>query len=141
MLDRRRGAIVNVSSVGAYSPKSHDSTYVASKAYLNLFSQTLAIELAETGIRVQALCPGFTLSEFHDDPQYAKYRIKERIPGWLWMTSEDVVESSLHCIAKNRVICVPGLKNQIIVAILRSGLTTLMVNILRKFLLREKNPF
>jgi short-subunit dehydrogenase len=138
MLERRFGAIVNVSSIGAFTPKSHDSTYVASKAYLNMFTETLAIELIGTGIRVQTLCPGFTLSEFHDDPQYAKYRLKERIPRWLWMTSEEVVEGSLRALAENRVVCVPGLKNQIIVAISRTGLTSLLMSYLRKLLQRRE---
>jgi short-subunit dehydrogenase len=140
MLERRSGAIINVSSIGAFMPKSQDSTYVASKAYLNMFSSTLAIELEGTGVRVQALCPGFTFSEFHDDPQYAKYRIKERVPRWLWMTPEEVVEDSLHSLAENRVICIPGLKNRLIVAISRTGLTTFIMRVLRRFLSRGKNP-
>ena len=141
MLERHSGVIVNVSSIGAFAPKSHDSTYIASKAYLNMFSRTLAIELAGTGVRAQVLCPGLTLSEFHDDPQFEKYRIKERVPRWLWMTSEEVVEASLNSLAKNRIVCIPGLKNQIIVAISRTGLTSILMNLLRKVLTSKDIPF
>ena len=141
MLERRSGAIVNVSSIGAFTPKSHDSTYVASKAYLNMFSRALGIELAGTGILVQALCPGFTLSEFHDDPQYEKFRIKERVPRWLWMTSGEVVEASLRALIKNQIVCIPGWKNKVIVTLSRTGLTSLLMKCLSVFLRRKKAPF
>jgi short-subunit dehydrogenase len=133
MLDRQRGAIVNVSSIGAFIPKSHDSTYVSTKAYLKIFSETLAIELDGTGIHVQALCPGFTLSEFHDDPQYAQYRIKERVPRWLWMTCEQVVEHSLRALGEGQVVCVPGWQSRLIVAVACSGLITFLRKVLRNF--------
>lgn len=47
---------------------------------------------------MQELCPGFTLTEFRDAPQYAQYHVKERIPGWLWMTPEAVVKTSLQAL-------------------------------------------
>jgi short-subunit dehydrogenase/ubiquinone/menaquinone biosynthesis C-methylase UbiE len=137
MLDRRRGAIINLSSIGAFTPKSHDSTYVATKAYLKMFSETLAVELAGTGIHVQALCPGFTLSEFHDDPQYAQYRLKERIPHWLWMTSEQVVDESLRALGEGQTVCIPGWQNQLIVAAARSGASVFLLNLLRSFFPRS----
>ncbi len=133
MLARRCGAIVNVSSIGAFGPKPRDSTYVASKAYINLFSESLSIELAGSGIHVQALCPGFTLTEFHDAPLYAQYHVKERIPGWLWMTPEAVVEKSLQALGEDRRVCIPGLKNQLITTAARSGLSALLLGVLRSF--------
>ena len=109
MLERRRGAVVNVSSIGAFGPKRKDAIYVASKAFVNRFTESLALELKGSGVRVQALCPGFTLTEFHDAPEYAPYHIKERIPAWLWMKPEQVVEESLQALGEDRVICVPGI--------------------------------
>lgn len=138
MLSRRRGAIVNVCSLGAFAPKSHDSTYVSTKAYLKIFSETLAIELDGTGIQVQALCPGFTLSEFHDDPQYAQYHIKERVPGWLWMTCEQVVRESLHALGKGQTVYIPGWQNRLIVAAVRSGLYAPLLGVLKAFLSRSR---
>jgi len=131
MLERRHGAVVNVSSIGAFIPKSHDSTYLSSKAYLNMFTRVLAIELVGKGVQVQALCPGFTLSEFHDDPQYAQFRIKERVPSWLWMTSEKVVDESLKGLSKGQIVCIPGLGNRLIVFLARTGLNDLIFRILR----------
>ncbi len=133
MLLRRRGAVVNVSSIGAFGPKPRDSTYVAAKAYLNQFSASLSIELEGTGVRVQALCPGFTLSEFHDAPEYAQYMIKERIPRWLWMTSEEVVRASLKALGEDQPVCVPGWKNQLIALGGRLGLAEVGLSALRRF--------
>jgi len=133
MIERRHGAIVNVSSISAFTPKPKDTTYGATKAYLAQFSEALASELALTGVRVQALCPGFTLSEFHDDPQYAPYRLKERIPRWMWMTADEVVKDSLGSLAEGQVVCIPGRVNQLFAAGGRLGLTTPMLDVLRGF--------
>jgi short-subunit dehydrogenase/SAM-dependent methyltransferase len=133
MLARNDGAIVNVSSIGAFIPKPKDVTYCASKAYLNSFSESLAMELAHTGVRVQSLAPGFTLTEFHDHPQYAEFEIKKRIPRWLWMTPDEVVRASLQALGENRVVCIPGFKNQVIAAAGRIGLTNTLMDILGGF--------
>lgn len=98
-----------------------------------MFTESLALELRGSGVRVQALCPGFTLTEFHDDPKYAEYHIKERVPGWLWMTSNEVVLASLKALNEDQVVFVPGLKNQLIVVAGRSGLSKLLMGILASF--------
>ena len=99
--------------------------YSASKAYLNYFSQNLAWQLAGTGIKVQALCPGFTKTDFH-------YSIIEgtgdrpSTPAFLWMESEFVVERSLHALPTGRVVIVPGWQYKILTAISRLGLSGLI---------------
>lgn len=134
MIDRKRGAIINVSSIGAFYPKLKDTTYDAAKAYLHLFSQSLSIEMQGLGVRIQSLCPGLTSSEFHDAPQYANYRIKERIPGWMWMTPEAVVQSSLTALARGQEVCIPGLINRFIVLGAQLGLNRLFTGVLRRIL-------
>ena len=128
MISRGRGSIINVSSVAAFMATPRNATYSATKAYLNVFSEGLQNELKGTGVRVQALCPGLTHTEFHDRPGYEDYKTK--IPGFLWMSAEDVVRESLDAIKKNRVICVPGLKNRLIVMILRNRLGAFVVKAL-----------
>lgn len=66
MLARGRGAIVNVASLAAFYPVSGSATYAATKAYLKVFTEALHQELIGTGVRVQALCPGFTRTEMQD---------------------------------------------------------------------------
>ncbi len=116
-----------------FTPKRKDAVYVAAKAFLNRFTESLALELRDTGVRVQALCSGFVLSEFHDAPDYAQYRIKERIPRWLWMTHEETVDASLRALGEGRIVVVPGLKNQAIVAATRTGLSPYLMRALASF--------
>jgi hypothetical protein len=120
MIDRRRGAIVNLASVAAFVPTSGSVTYDATKAFLIAFSQALHAELRGTGVRVQALCPGFTDTEFHETGDYAGFD-KSRIPHWLWMSADDVVVASLRALHRDQPVCVPGRLNQLIVGLARSG--------------------
>ncbi len=138
LLRRQRGGIISVSSIGGLIPKAKDATYCATKAYLNMFTQCLQRELRGTGVHVQALCPGFVLSGFHDDPQYARFKIKERIPRFFWMTPEEVVSLSLAAFPKDKAIFVPGFKNQLIVALSRSGFTDLLLRLMAGLLKYKK---
>jgi len=106
MLARNRGAIINVSSVAAFMPFAGSVNYGATKAYLTAFSEGLHMELKGTGVRVQALCPGFTRTEFHG----RRGIDTSRIPDGLWMSAESVVDESLKCLKWDRVICIPGRK-------------------------------
>lgn len=107
MIERGGGGIINVSSVAAFFPSGGGSIYTATKVYLNNFSEALAAELDGSDIKVQALCPGFTYSEFHETPEYQGFD-REQIPSALWMSAESVVEESLAALAGNQVIVIPG---------------------------------
>ncbi len=125
MIARRRGAIVNVASVAAFVAAPGNVTYSATKAYLVTLSEGLHLELQGSGVRVQALCPGFTRTEFHDTPEFAGHDLS-RIPAALWMSADDVVAASLRALRRDEAICVPGRANQVIVALARTGLPQLM---------------
>ncbi len=113
MRERRRGAIINVASLAGLVPGSAGSTlYGASKAFLVKFSQSLSIEQRDRGIRVSALCPGFTYSEFHDVT--GARSLVSKMPRWLWMDAKTVVEQGLTAIERGQVICVPGRVNQLL---------------------------
>jgi short-subunit dehydrogenase len=112
MLERRHGVVVNVSSVAGFVPQS---TYSASKAWVTSFSQAVAAETSGTGVRVMALCPGFTHTEFHER---AGLDLR-RIPGWMWLQADDVVAEAFAALDKGRVLCVPGRQYKVIVAVLR----------------------
>jgi short-subunit dehydrogenase/ubiquinone/menaquinone biosynthesis C-methylase UbiE/uncharacterized protein YbaR (Trm112 family) len=128
MMARRHGAIINVSSVSSFIPMSRGATYSASKVYLNNFSEALHLELRCSGVRVQALCPGFTHTGFHDTPQYAE--VREYLPVVLWSSAEGVVEASLTALKEDRVTCIPGLQNQFVVAAARLGLVGTLLNVI-----------
>jgi uncharacterized protein len=115
-LARRRGAIVNVSSIASFIYSAGSVNYCATKAYLTTFTEGLAAELSGTGVRAQALCPGFTRSEFH---QRMGPGAGDR-PRLMWMTAESVVRASLEQLARGGpVICVPGLRYKLVVALVR----------------------
>lgn len=120
MIRRRRGGIVNVSSLGAWLPCAGNVQYAATKSYLNTFSEALQDELRGTGVRIQALCPGFTYTEFHDlEPMrgFDRAQVAKR----LWMSADDVVEYSLRALQRNRVIAIPGWHNRLLARLLRTA--------------------
>lgn len=111
MRERGSGYIINVSSLGSLLPGPGLAVYGASKVFLNYFSQALQAELADTGIDVQALCPGYTHTEFHDAMQREGFD-KSRIGEEMWMDCATVVTQSLDALGSGKVIVVPGETNR-----------------------------
>ncbi len=122
MVERGRGGIINVASVAGFMALPENVNYCATKGYLITFSKALQLELIGTGVRVQALCPGFTHTEFHDDLREFD---KARTPKILWMPAEAVVDASLRGLARGEVVCIPGIGNRLIAAIGSSPLVPL----------------
>ena len=107
MAARRYGRIVNVASVAGLVPGTAGHTlYPATKAALVRFSQSLNLELAAEGVHVTALCPGFTYSEFHD--ANGTRSIVSKLPKWMWLTVEQVVEDGYRAVERNEAVTVPG---------------------------------
>jgi short-subunit dehydrogenase len=115
MVDRRRGAVVNVSSVAGFGPTMPGSTYPASKAWVTAFSESVAPSVASAGVRVMALCPGYVRTELHERAGVDM----SRFPGWLWLDPDDVVAAGLRDLARGRVVCVPGWRYKIAAGALR----------------------
>ena len=117
MAPRRSGGIITVSSVASFANSSGNVNYCATKAYQRSFCEGLAIECEPLGIRVQALCPGFTRTEFH---QRMAFDQRGRAPEWMWMDADDVVETSLRQYEANGpVVCIPGAQYKAIVFLAR----------------------
>jgi short-subunit dehydrogenase len=119
MIARDRGGIINVSSIGAWIPCAGNAQYAATKTYLNTFSEALADELRGTGVRVQALCPGFTYTEFHDAESMEGFD-RSMIAEHLWMSAEDVVDYSLRKLPGGRLIVIPGWRNRLLALLMRT---------------------
>ena len=104
MVDRGSGAVVNVSSVAGFAPGARAVTYSASKAWVTNFSESLHLQYGPQGIRVLALCPGFTRTEFHSRAEMDTSGIPER----LWLDADEVVRTALHDLDKGKSVSVPG---------------------------------
>jgi uncharacterized protein len=115
LLRNRAGAVVNVSSVASFIFSAGNVNYCATKAYLTTFSEGLAAELAGTGVQAQALCPGFTRTEFH-----SRMSEPDRLPRFAWLSAEAVVRHSLRCLDQGGpTVCIPSLRFRLLVGIIR----------------------
>lgn len=100
MRERGRGGIVNVASVAAFVPRG---TYGASKAWVVQFSQGAAKDLAGSGVRLMALCPGFVRTEFHQRAGMGT----DNIPGWMWLDADKLVTAALADLARGKSVSIP----------------------------------
>jgi short-subunit dehydrogenase len=119
MIARHQGCIINVSSMAGLIP-IRSVLYGTTKAFLVNFSEALQAELRGTGVKVQALCPGFTYTEFHDTPEYTGFN-RRKIPRILWLTSPQVVRTSLDHMNRRAVVCIPGFQYKIIGVLVRNS--------------------
>jgi short-subunit dehydrogenase len=116
MVARGRGAIINVSSIASWLTSPGNVNYSATKAWQRIFVESLALEVEDRGVYVQALCPGYTHTEFHQRGGMDKHRI----PGWWWLSADRVVADSLRAMQQQRpVVVVPGWGYKIAVLIIR----------------------
>ena len=101
------GRILNVASFAALVPGADGQTlYAAAKAYLVKFSESLSLENADHGVKVTALCPGFTWSEFHDVT--GTRAMMSKLPTWAWLQADDVAKAGIDGVERGRVLVVPG---------------------------------
>jgi short-subunit dehydrogenase len=113
MKARDNGIIINVSSVAGYIA---GGTYSASKSYLTVLSESLNTELSATNVKVSALCPGFTRTEFH---QRGKMSMTW-LPNFLWLNSDRLVEQSWRDALKGKAVSIPGWQYKLLVLIVET---------------------
>ncbi|MEH1164747.1 SDR family oxidoreductase [Micromonospora sp. CPCC 205539] len=115
MTERRDGAVINVSSVAGFGTAMPGSTYSASKAWVTNFSESVGLSTRPLGVRVMALCPGYTRTEFHDRAGINM----SKTPEWLWLEADYVVAEALRDLGKGKSVSVPSWKYKVAVAGLR----------------------
>jgi short-subunit dehydrogenase len=115
MVARGSGEIVNVSSVSGFAAVMPGSTYPASKAWVTNFTESVGLAVRRRGVRVMALCPGYVRTEFHRRAGIDM----SAIPGWLWLSADDVVREALRDLRRGRLVSVPSLRYKVTVFGLR----------------------
>jgi short-subunit dehydrogenase len=114
MRERRRGTIINVSSVSGFVAMG---TYSAAKAWVTTFSEGLWRELRQYGVHVTALCPGFTHTEFH---QRASINMS-KLPEIGWLDVDQVVDECLADVRRGKVVSVPSKRYKSLVFAIKHG--------------------
>ncbi len=111
MKERNSGVVINVSSVASFIA---GGAYSASKAYLTVLSESLSTELSATNIKVSALCPGFTRTEFHQ-----RGRMKMAgLPNFMWLNSDVLVAKAWKDAVAGKPVSIPGWQYKTLVGII-----------------------
>jgi hypothetical protein len=119
MVARGYGAIVIVASLAAFSPGvAGNSLYPGAKSLLIKFSQALEAEYGPKGIKVTAVCPGFTRTEFAQAA--GVHEIMQAENRRLWQTAEQVVEETVRANDAGRLVLVPGWHNKVAAALMKT---------------------
>ncbi|MFM7360149.1 MAG: SDR family NAD(P)-dependent oxidoreductase [Actinomycetota bacterium] len=112
MKERDSGTIINVSSVAGWIA---GGSYSAAKSYLTVMSESLHTELLGTNVKVHALCPGFTRTEFHQ-----RGRMKmSGLPEFLWLEASEVVATAWRSSQKGKALSIPGSQYKLLTFLMR----------------------
>ena len=136
MIEQGYGRIINVASLsGIVPPTAGHTLYAASKSFVIKFSQSLADEVRPQGVHVTALCPGFTLSEFHDVT--GTRQMVRRLPKWMWMDAYSVARRGYDAVMAGDVTHITGAANRTI-----AGLSKLLPeSLVRRVVKRNASKF
>jgi short-subunit dehydrogenase len=113
MKERKSGVVINVSSVASFIA---GGTYSAAKSYLTVLSESLNTELASSGVKISALCPGFTRTEFH---QRGRMKMKG-LPTFMWLDSDVLVAQSWKDALSNKPVSIPGWQYKLLIGVISS---------------------
>jgi short-subunit dehydrogenase len=113
MKQRNNGVVINVSSVAGYIA---GGSYSAAKSYLTVITESLHTELAGTQVKISALCPGFTRTEFH---QRGRMSMKG-LPNFMWLNPDMLVATSWSDARKGKAVSIPGWQYQLLVFVIHS---------------------
>jgi short-subunit dehydrogenase len=119
MIEKKRGAILNVSSSAGFLPVVKLAVYAASKAYVTSFSEAIRAELRGAGIAVTALCPGPVHTEFSQVAQRNPAKREKSGPAFTYVSVEEVVRAGLQAIERDKPLVVPGLIMKIAMLLVR----------------------
>jgi short-subunit dehydrogenase len=132
MVERGRGAVLNVASTAAFQPLPGQAGYGASKAFVLSFSQATREELKGTGVTMTVLCPGPVETEFGDVAGFTEEESSNALPKFMWVSARDVAEQAVDGLAKGRAVVIPGLANRVGAALAHLTPRRILVPIIAK---------
>jgi uncharacterized protein len=130
MVARGEGAILNTGSLAGMQPQPSNTTYAATKAFVNSFSEALHAELAGTGVSCTALCPGPVKTEFTEVAGVD--HLEGGVPSFLWATSEEVAESAVNGMVKGKRTVLPTAGDRVAGALGRYAPRTVLLPVVQR---------
>lgn len=113
MVERKRGAIINVASTASFQPMPYLAVYAATKAYVRSLSEAMHAECRGCGVTVTALCPGPTATNFFEATESGEADSMVKKVSGIMMTAEQVVDDALAAMEKGKAVIVPGMPNKL----------------------------
>ena len=113
MVERGRGAVLNVASTAAFQPLPGQAGYGASKAFVLSYSQATRAELKGSGVTMTVLCPGPVETEFADVAGFTDEQTSNALPKFMWLSAHDVAETAIDGLDKGRGVVIPGAGNRV----------------------------
>jgi short-subunit dehydrogenase len=119
MVERRRGAVLNVSSLAGFYPLPGQAAYGAAKAFVLSYTESLRSELRGTGVTATALCPGPVATELDDVAGFKAGQRAAVLPSFMWKSADEVARAAIDGLAANKPRVVPGRANRLVAALCR----------------------
>lgn len=132
MVERGRGAVLNVASTAAFQPLPGQAGYGAGKAFVLSYTQSLAGELRGTGVTATTLCPGPVDTGFGERAGFSKAEAEAALPSVMWVSARDVARSAIQGMDKGRLVVIPGRANRAAAALAQVAPRTLLLPVLAK---------
>ncbi len=112
MVDRGRGAVLNVASVGGFGPVPFQASYGAAKAFVLSYTEALREELRGTGVTAAVVCPGPVRTGFGEAAGIPDEDAEQMLPKFLWEDADAVARTAIDGLAAGRPVIVPGVANR-----------------------------
>jgi len=131
MVERRRGAILNVASTAAFQPLPAQAAYGAAKAFVLSYTQSLVGELKGSGVTATALCPGPVHTGFGERAGFSKEDAEAALPAVMWVEAAEVARAAVDGLDKGRMVVIPGVANRVAATLAQVTPRTLLLPVLR----------
>jgi len=109
---------VIVSSIAAFTPMRKAGPYAGAKSHVTAYARSLALEVGPRGVRVVAVCPGYVHTDLHR--RAGLEHLSRRVPGWMWLSPDDVVHATSGALSRGKAVVVPGAVYRLVLPFLSS---------------------